>query len=156
VCAPLDLTIAGAAIDRGFNRIYARHFLETLKPKSLGIAQRFPGVLDPVKIREARSLYQFDDVVTAPLHGFTGADDYWQRASSRPWLRGVRVPTLVLNARNDPFIPAASLADPRDASEQVLIETPATGGHAGFPAGRFPGHVEWLSQRLLHFFDSAS
>ena len=156
VSAPLDLTAAGIAIGRGLNVIYTRHFLATLKPKSLAMAARFPGCLDPRRIRAARTMWDFDEVVTAPLHGFAGADDYWRRASSRPWLRAIRVPTLVLNARNDPFIPAESLATRAQASNRVVLEKPADGGHAGFPAGGFPGHVEWLPQRLLHFFDDAT
>jgi len=156
VSAPIDLTAAGIAIGRGLNVVYTRHFLASLKPKSLAMASRFPGRLDAARIRRVRSMWEFDDVVTAPLHGFAGADDYWRRASSRPWLRGVRVPTLVLNARNDPFIPAESLPGPAEAGEHVRLEQPAEGGHAGFPAGRFPGHVDWLPRRLLHFFDFAS
>jgi predicted alpha/beta-fold hydrolase len=152
VSAPLDLTAAGVAIGQGLNRVYTQHFLATLKPKSLAMAARFPGLLDAARIRTVRSMWQFDDAVTAPLHGFDGADDYWRRASSKRWLAAIRLPTLVLNARNDPFIPAESLAGPGDVSATVLLEQPAQGGHAGFPAGRFPGHVAWLPRRLLHFF----
>jgi predicted alpha/beta-fold hydrolase len=156
VSAPLDLTAAGVAIGQGFNRVYTRHFLASLKPKSLAMAARFPGSLDAARIRAARTLWQFDDVVTAPLHGFRGADDYWRRASSKPWLRGVRVPTLVLNARNDPFIPARSLAAKGEVSDAIVLEQPRDGGHAGFPAGPFPGHVGWLPGRLLHFFGTGN
>jgi len=154
VSAPLDLVAAGRSIDRGVNRIYARHFLATLKPKSLGIATRFPGVLDERRIRRARTMWEFDEAVTAPLHGFMGADDYWSRASSKPWLRAISVPTLVLNARNDPFIPAVSLPARNDVSEWVTLEQPAGGGHAGFAHGPFPGRLEWLPARLLHYFAS--
>ena len=156
VSAPLDLSAAGMAIGQGFNRVYTRHFLATLKPKSLMMAALHPGRLDPARIRRARTLWHFDDVVTAPLHGFSGADDYWTRASAKPWLRRIAVPTLVLNARNDPFIPAASLPQPGDVSPAVLLEQPAEGGHAGFPVGAFPGHLGWLPQRLLHFLDFGS
>jgi predicted alpha/beta-fold hydrolase len=153
VSAPLDLTAAGIAIGQGFNRVYTRHFLWTLKPKSLAMSARFPGRLDPQRIRATRTMWDFDEVVTAPLHGFSGADDYWRRASSKPWLRAVRLPTLVLNGRNDPFIPAASLATRGEVSDRVLLEQPTEGGHAGFPTGPFPGRVQWLPARLLHFFD---
>lgn len=152
VSAPLDLMAAGIAINQGLNRIYTMHFLATLKPKSLAIAQRFPGLLDPNKIRRARTMWDFDDVVTAPLHGFAGTSDYWTRASSKPWLHEIRLPTLVLNARNDPFIPHRSLPGPRDVSRSVLLEQPRHGGHAGFARGPFPGHVDWLPVRLLHYF----
>ncbi|MGE5169579.1 MAG: YheT family hydrolase [Rudaea sp.] len=154
VSAPLDLLAAGAAIDRGMNRIYARHFLATLKPKSLAIAARFPGSLDTSRIRRARTMWEFDDAVTAPLHGFAGTRDYWTRASSKPWLDKIGVPTLVLNARNDPFIPAHSLPRADEVSSAVTLEQPAHGGHVGFAHGRFPGNVDWLPARLLHYFSS--
>jgi len=155
VSTPLDLTAAGMAIDQGFNRIYARYFLQTLKPKALAMAARFPGTLDAQAIRRVDSMYRFDATVTAPLHGFTGTDDYWSRASSRPWLKAVAVPTLVLNARNDPFIPAASLPDRAQVSAAVTLEQPEAGGHAGFLAMPFPGRFGWLPQRVTAFFSAA-
>jgi predicted alpha/beta-fold hydrolase len=154
VSAPLDLMAAGIAIGRGVNRVYTRHFLATLKPKSLAMAARFPGLLDAARIRRVRTLWDFDDIVTAPLHGFAGTVDYWTRASSKPWLAGIAVPTLVINARNDPFIPAHTLPTQREVSAFVTLEQPRHGGHAGFAAGRFPGHVDWLPARLLHYFGS--
>ncbi len=152
VSTPLDLTAAGLDIDRGFNRIYAWHFLATLRPKSRDIARRFPGILDEARLRGVYSMYAFDDAVTAPLHGFAGTLDYWHRASSKPWLSQVAVPTLVLNAKNDPFVPGASLPGPAEVSRDVLLEQPAEGGHCGFMVGPFPGRLTWLPQRLLQFF----
>ncbi len=149
---PLDLTAAGYAIDRGANRIYAWHFLQTLKPKSIAMARRFPGLLDAAAIRRARTMYAFDDVVTAPLHGFAGADDYWRRASSKPWLAHVALPTLVINAQNDPFVPAQSLPRAAEASVDIVLEQPRAGGHVGFLIGPFPGRLGWLPCRLLDFF----
>ena len=154
VSAPLDLMAAGISIDRGLNRVYATHFLATLKPKALAMAERFPGLLDRKRIRRVRTMREFDDAVTAPLHGFASVADYWTRASSKPWLRSIAIPTLVLNARNDPFIPAASLPSPCDVSASVALEQPLHGGHVGFASGRFPGHVDWLPARLLHYFAS--
>jgi predicted alpha/beta-fold hydrolase len=116
------------------------------------MAARFPGLLDEARIRRVRTMWDFDDAVTAPLHGFAGTRDYWTRASSKPWLARVALPTLVINARNDPFIPAHSLPGANDVSAAVTLEQPRHGGHAGFASGRFPGHVEWLPARLLHFF----
>ena len=119
VSAPLDLMAAGVAIGQGVNRIYTVHFLATLKPKSLAMAQRFPGLLDPARIRRVRTMWEFDDAVTAPLHGFAGAADYWTpRVVEAMAARASRVPTLVLNARNDPFIPAESLPTARDVSRR--------------------------------------
>ena len=156
VSTPLDLMSAGIAIGQGFNRVYTKHFLTTLKPKSLAIAARFPGVLDTTRIRRVRTMWEFDDAVTAPLHGFAGTRDYWTRASSRPWLKHIALPTLVINARNDPFIPARSLPGPADVSGAVILEQPRHGGHVGFARGPFPGNVDWLPERLLHFFIQGS
>ncbi len=152
VSTPLDLSAAGVAIGQGLNRIYTLNFLSTLKPKSLALASRFPGLLDAARIRRVRTMYDFDDAVTAVLHGFAGATDYWRRASSRPWLAGVAVPTLVLNARNDPFVPPESLPGPDEVGPHVRLDQPDRGGHAGFLSGPFPGHLEWLPRRLLDFF----
>ena len=156
ISAPLDLVQSGAAIDLGLNRIYATHFLQTLRPKGLALAERFPGSLDARRIRRAWSMYAFDDVVTAPLHGFAGTDDYWQRASSKPWLPKITVPTLVLNAKNDPFVPAASLPNATEVGTAVRLEQPSTGGHVGFLTGPFPGNLRWVPQRLLQFFTTLS
>lgn len=152
VSAPLDLTAAGIAIEQGFSQFYSRLFQRTLVPKALSMAQRFPGMLDAAAIRNVRTMHAFDDAVTAPLHGFAGTDDYWSRASSKPWLRAIEVPTLVLNARNDPFIPAASLPDAAEVSPAVLLEQPEDGGHAGFAEAPFPGKLDWLPTRLVSFF----
>ena len=103
-------------------------------------------------MRASRNLYEFDNAVTAPLHGFRDTDDYWQRASSWPMLAGIRVPTLVLNAKNDPFMPESALAQTRMASKHVTLEFPAGGGHAGFLSGPFPGSHGWLAGRILQFF----
>jgi predicted alpha/beta-fold hydrolase len=156
ISTPIDLTAAGHALGRGLNRIYTRNFLGTLKPKSVALARRYPDRLDAAKVRRARSMFEFDDVLTAPLHGFDGAADYWRRASSKPWLAAIALPTLVLNARNDPFVPAASLPSPREASRHVRLEQPEEGGHVGFLSGPFPGNIEWLPRRLLHFFARGS
>lgn len=152
VSAPIDLAASGAALDRGFNkRAYTRHFLATLKRKSLAKLERFPGLYDPERVRRATTLYEFDDAVTAPLHGFRGADDYWARASSSPLLEGIRVPTLLLNARNDPFLPESALERATGrASEAVVIEFPPAGGHVGFA-----GRENWLARRVLDFLSAA-
>jgi uncharacterized protein len=151
VSAPIDLAAAGRALDRGLNRLlYTRHFLSTLRPKSLAKLDRFPGLYDAAKLRAARRFRDFDDLVTAPLHGFRDVDHYWSAASSGPYLEHIRVPTLLLNARNDPFLPEhALLAAARKAAPCVLLEFPRSGGHAGFPAGGRP----WLPQRLMEFLE---
>ena len=154
VCAPLDLTAAGQALQQGFSLVYAKRFLVTLKANSRAKLARFPGLFDERRMLSARTLYDFDDAVTAPVHGFRDAADYWRRASSKPWLGGVRLPALVLNALNDPFLPRQALPGPQQVSASVRLEYPEAGGHVGFVSGAFPGHLGWLPQRLLDFFDS--
>jgi uncharacterized protein len=152
VSAPLDLMASGDALGQGFNLVYARNFLDTLRAKSLSKLERHPGLYDADAVRRSRTLREFDDLVTAPLHGFRNTDDYWTRASSKPGLKNVRVPTLVINARNDPFLPAAALPGPGDVSAAVTLEQPEEGGHVGFVSGAFPGNLGWLPRRLLEFF----
>lgn len=104
----------------------------------------------------SRTFGEFDDTVTAPLHGFAGARDYWTRASCKPWLRDIACPTLLLNARNDPFLPQQALPRQQEVSRQVTREFPDGGGHVGFISGPFPGNIDWLPARLLAFFAAHS
>jgi uncharacterized protein len=147
VSAPLDLPASGGALDRGLNRLlYTRMFLATLKPKSLAQLERFPGLFDAARVRGATSFRDFDDAYTAPLHGFRDVEHYWSSAASGPWLERIAVPTLVLNARNDPFLPEKDLlAATSKAARCVQLEFPRRGGHVGFPAS-------WLARRLIEFF----
>jgi predicted alpha/beta-fold hydrolase len=155
ISAPLDLVAAGDAIDRGLNRLlYARTFLRTIKPRALAKWQQYPGLFDRERLIAARTIHAFDDCFTAPLHGFIDADDYWRRASAKPHLHAIRVPALVLNARNDPIIPGDSLPRPHEVGPHVTLWQPEEGGHVGFVAGRWPGHAhampnavcDWLAQ----------
>jgi predicted alpha/beta-fold hydrolase len=155
VSAPLDLMAAGDALGRGFARVYAWHFLGSLKRGALQKLERFPGLFDAARVRRATTLRDFDNVVTAPLHGFRDTDDYWTRASAKPLLGGVRVPLLLVNARDDPFLPEASLPLRSEVSSAVTLEFPDTGGHVGFVSAPFPGHIAWLPRRLMHFFENS-
>lgn len=152
VSAPLDLTAAGKVLDTGFNKVYTHHFLTTLKQKALRKSQQFPGLLDSQAIAACHSLYEFDNLVTAPLHGFKNTDDYWHQSSSKPWLASIHVPTLLINARNDPFLPEHVLPDQSAVSAAVSLEFPQQGGHVGFIRGSFPGKLDWLPQRIMQFF----
>ena len=100
----------------------------------------------------ARTLYEFDNLFTAPLHGFRDTDDYWSRASAKPHLHRIRIPALVLNARNDPFVPAHSLPGPQEVGRSVTLWQPAHGGHVGFARGRFPGHGQTLPEAVTDWF----
>lgn len=147
VSAPLDLTNSGATLSRGFNRIYTKNFLQTLKPKCLHKLTQFPKLFDRERMLNAKNLYEFDNVVTAPLHGYRDVDDYWHRASACLVLNDIQVPTLVLNAQNDPFMPAQFL--PKVASTYVTLDYPQHGGHVGFAQGSFPGKLDWLPEKIL-------
>ncbi|MDO8252137.1 MAG: alpha/beta fold hydrolase [Rhodoferax sp.] len=157
VSSPLDLAASGWAIGRGFNRlVYTRRFLTTMKPKALQKLVQHPGLFNAEALRAAHDLYEFDNVFTAPLHGFKSTEDYWSRASAKPHLHQIRIPALVVNARNDPFVPAWSLPRQRDVGKQVTLWQPAHGGHVGFPNGPIPGHVRsmpdavggWLAAQI--------
>jgi len=149
ISAPVDLAASGAALSAGFNRIYAQYFLRSLKPKCLVKLEQYPGLFNREAMLRSRDLYEFDNVVTAPLHGFRDTNDYWQQASSKPLLGGIRVPTLLLNARNDPFLPEVAL--PRDdaVSTHVVADFTDEGGHVGYP-GTW-GSESWLARRVTRF-----
>ncbi len=154
VSAPMDLTAGGASLGRGFARVYARMFLRTLKAKSRAKLAQYPDLFDRARMEAARDLHAFDDVVTAPLHGFRDADDYWLRASSKPLLRHIAVPTLILNARNDPFLPAEALPTDAEVSSCVTLSFPEDGGHVGFLDARADGSA-WMPRRVTRFLASA-
>ncbi|PXW89922.1 hypothetical protein C8R34_10379 [Nitrosomonas sp. Nm84] len=152
VSVPLDLAAAGSALDTGFNQVYTRHFLDTLKDKAFDKLAQFPGLFDAKALKKCSSIYDFDNLVTAPLHGFKNTDEYWRLSSSKQWLGHIKVPTLVINARNDPFMSASALPSRHEVSSAVTLEFPPEGGHAGFMQGPFPGKLSWLPKKILSFF----
>jgi len=154
VSAPLDLAAANAQLSSGFNLVYARHFLRTLIPAARAKALRFPDRFDMRRAEAARTLRDFDDAVTAPLHGFLGADDYYARSSAGPLLGAIRAPTLLLHAANDPFLPASALPQRERLPAAVALEVHRHGGHVGFVDGAPPGRIDWLPQRLLAHFSA--
>ncbi len=150
VCSPLDLAAGGHHIGRGFNRlVYTTMFLRSMKPKALAKLAQHPGLFVREALLAARDLYEFDNIFTAPLHGFRDTEDYWRRASAKPVLHRIRVPALALNACNDPFIPAQSLPLPGSVGASVTLWQPPQGGHVGFPAGGFPGHVHAMPRAVV-------
>jgi uncharacterized protein len=152
VSAPMDLMAAGDRLGRGFNRIYGLNFLRSLKRKSLDKLRRFPAIADRRRIAGAWTLRRFDDAFTAPVHGFRNVEDYWTRASSKPELDRIRLATLIVHARNDPFLPGHHLPAANQLPDAIECEFTAGGGHVGFAGGPFPGNLNWLPQRLLGFF----
>jgi len=155
VSAPVDLNAAASVLDFGHRRaIYTRSFIESLKPKILAKIAAHQLKIDPEAVFACSTFRQIDDLYTAPIHVFKDADDYWTRASSKPWLQHIQIPTLLINARNDPFLPAAALPQEREVSASVNLEIPDSGGHVGFVSGSFPGSIAWLPHRIFRFLSS--
>lgn len=158
ICAPLDLVASGNQLSStwALRQLCTHHFLKPMKRKIMEKARRFPGTIDVLRLDRVKTLRDFDDFYTAPMHGYKNALDYWTRASSKPLLNLLQTPTLVLNSRNDPFVPAQSLPGSADCASGVLLHQPATGGHVGFTSGAFPGHSGWLLARLDKFFSTGA
>ena len=133
VSAPLDLSASGQAMGRGFNRqVYTRMFMASMKPQALHKLAQYPGLFSATAMHAARDLFTFDNIFTAPLHGFKDTHDYWRRASAKPRLALIQVPSLLVNALNDPFVPAVSLPQPSQVGRFVTLWQPRHGGHVGF------------------------
>ncbi|MCC8394073.1 hydrolase [Paraburkholderia sp. MMS20-SJTR3] len=153
ISTPIDVHAGGRALSQGFGLVYTRNFLKSLKQKASQKLEQFPGLFDRDAMLASRTMYEFDNVVTAPLHGFRNTDHYWSSATTRPLLPHIEVPTLVLNARNDPFLPATALPSPHEVSNAVELYQPEHGGHAGFMTGPFPGRIDWLSRRVFSYLE---
>jgi uncharacterized protein len=149
VCSPVDLTASGHHIGRGFNRqVYTRMFMRSMKPKALLKLAQHPGLFNRERLLAARDLYEFDNIFTAPVHGFKNTDDYWLRASAKPHLHQIRIPALVVNALNDPFVPASSLPAVGTGGPFVTLWQPQQGGHVGFAHGGFPGQLQAMPEAV--------
>jgi predicted alpha/beta-fold hydrolase len=153
VSVPFDLEVAARRIDSGFSRIYAAVFLKTLKLKALQKAARYPDLPDPKEIARIRSFAAFDDLVTAPLHGFRNGMDYWTRSSSIRFLEGIRRPTLLISAEDDPFLPGEYLPKKIvSGSKWLKSDFTLRGGHVGFVQGPLPWTASyWIDQRIVRF-----
>lgn len=155
VSVPVDLHAAAGLLDRGANKvIYTRHFVRTLKQKILQKIHAHGLTVDARRVSRASTFREIDDLYTAPLHGFKNAEDYWIRSSSKQWLKHIEVPTLLLNARNDPFLPLSAFPGQKEVSPVVETLYPDCGGHVGFVSGGFAGELRWLPERILRFFGS--
>jgi predicted alpha/beta-fold hydrolase len=154
VSCPFDLALCAAHLDTPACWWLRAVFLRTLRAKALAKAARFPGALDAAAVRRARTFREFDDLVTAPLHGFRDAADYWRRASSGPLLGEIARPALLLSAIDDPLIPPACLpGEAARANPALAFEVTAQGGHVGFVAGSALAPRYWAEERVLSFVD---
>jgi uncharacterized protein len=154
VSAPFNLGVVAKKIERGFSRIYQWYLLRSLRRDVLrkmdALGTDFG--LDRSEVRRLDTFFKFDDRISGPLHGFQGAEDYYARTRSDELLRHVTVPTLIVNARNDPLVPPHLIPHPRDISDKVTLEITDHGGHMGFVAGRWPWSPRfWLDTRVPEF-----
>ncbi len=156
---PFDLGAGARHLERGLSRLYAWHFVRTLKRKGKAALRRHPGLrVDTGRMEASRTFWEFDDAFTAPVHGFLGADDYYRRSSSLPFLDSIRVATLLLSAVDDPFLPPVVLDRVREtaATNPALhVEFTATGGHVGWVMGPPWAPTYYMESRLMHWFDEA-
>ncbi len=155
ISAPVDLASCARALDgRRGNRWYLRRFLKTLLAKTAAKSRQFPGSIDAARLARIRTIRAFDDAITAPLHGFASAEDYWARASALPVLANLTIPSLLLNAGDDPLLDLPCYPAQAAAPHPWLhLETPAHGGHVGFPNFR-QGGQPWYEHRILEFLGS--
>jgi len=153
VSVPCDLEGAARVLARPGNSIYMQYFLRSLREKVRCKAELFPEVFDISGLESVRTFAEFDERYTAPLHGFSGALDYWQKSSCGQFLRGVDRPTLILNAADDPFLSPACFPV-REATRNpfLTLEVPPTGGHCGFLSIPRNG-LGFLERRVVDFFD---
>lgn len=160
VSVPFDLEAGARHIARGAARIYDRNFLRTLRAKAMVKLRRYPDLFDRERLARARSVFDFDDVVTAPVHGFGDAVDYYTRSSSLGFLGRIRVPTLLLSAEDDPFLPRNVLSAVHAAGQSnaaLRIEIHPRGGHVGFVEGAWPWRASYYAERrVFEFFDTHS
>ena len=150
VSVPFDLARASAHINRGFARIYQRHFIRSLKSKARKKLERFPDLITVQRLARIKTMYEFDDEVTAPVHGFQNANHYYSSSSSLGWIERISIPTLLLNAVDDPFLPRVVLDDVTRVAEKnpnLHLEFPRHGGHVGFIAGWNPLRPSYYAER---------
>lgn len=153
ISTPFDLALSARALEQGFGRIYMRGLVRGLKAKAKAKLLLFPGFVDERKLNAAKTLAQFDDLVTAPVHGFKDADDYWSHSSSIRFLPGIRRPALLISSKDDPFFPGKFLPVAEAAANPFLTaEFTERGGHVGFLTGSWPGRAQsWTEERTIQF-----
>ncbi|MCF8236655.1 MAG: alpha/beta fold hydrolase [Saprospiraceae bacterium] len=152
--APVHLASSSHQLDQGINRLYVYQFLRTLIPKALAKLELFDHELDREAIRSSGSFAEFDQAFTAPVNGFTSAEDYWDQASSLPWLHKIERPTLLINAVDDPFLgPACYPADIARQHPFLTFEAPENGGHLAFPS-LWATPDCWSENRTAHFLST--
>ena len=149
------LSLAADRLARGLSRLYQHRLIGDLCAK---LHRKFSEGTSPVDLRRAdssRDFWEFDDIVTAPLHGFEDVHDYYTRSSSRQYLRDIGIPTLILHAEDDPFMTPEVLPSREELSSSIRLEVSARGGHVGFVHGPLPWRPRyWLEERIPEFLET--
>lgn len=154
ISAPIDLKASADALDTGMNRIfYTPIFVDSIRAKALVLSKRFPGVLDDKLIGNAKTIHDIDNAVTSVLYGADDAIDYYNKNASKPYLQNIVLPTLIINAKNDPFMPAKFLPSTAEVSKFVTLDYQEEGGHVGFFSTRFSDANSWLPSRIIEFLE---
>lgn len=149
VSVPFELNRAARQLERGLSQIYQKYLLNKLRKSVTAKAATHPPPVPLTQLAELKTFRQFDNAITAPLHGFRNVDDYYTRSSSRQYLHRIRVPTLIIHALDDPFLPADAIPSNKDLAPSVTLELSPHGGHVGFVAGSHPGKAQyWLESRI--------
>jgi predicted alpha/beta-fold hydrolase len=149
VSVPFNLDRAAQRLEQGFSRVYQRYLLNKLRRSYRAKLSVHPMPVPDERLDALDTFRQFDDAVTAPLHGFRGVDDYYARASSRQYLRAIETPTLIVHAVDDPFVPADAIPTENELGPGVTLELSLHGGHVGFVAGALPFRARyWLETRI--------
>lgn len=148
---PCDLRSSAMRLAHPANSIYMRRFLATLRQKVREKMKLMPGSLHDAGLDDISTFQEFDDAYTAPLHGFRDAEDYWHQCSSRRYLEGIRLPALLVNAKDDPFLaPECFPVKEARSSPYLFLEIPSSGGHVGF-LGRDATNRYWMEARAVAF-----
>ena len=149
---PMDLLACSRAIEKPENWLYLRRFLRSLKPKIEAKERLYPDQITVKNYAKIKTFYDFDDVYTGPVHGFAGADDYYARSSSIYFVEHIQIPTLIINAQNDPLVPFKSLPLRIIAElKNVFLELTTDGGHCGFCPSEVLEGAYWSERRALAF-----
>ncbi|MDX2345412.1 MAG: hydrolase [Legionella sp.] len=156
ISTPFDLALLATHMNQGFPRIYQRHLIQSLRELFNKKLKQYPEELAPYlkKMNSLHSFWEFDEHITAPLYGFSNAETYYRESSSRQFLKHIQTPTLILHAKDDPFMPAHAIPLPHELSSDITLELSAKGGHVGFISGAIPGKpIYWLDQRTPLFLE---
>ncbi len=153
ISTPFDLAISAHTLEQGFNKIYMARMVRSLKHKTRAKLEQFPNLVDRDALLAVKTMVEFDDLVTAPLHAFANAQAYWTASSSAQFLPTIKRPTLLINAQDDPLLPAEHLPRPEQINNPFLtMEFPSSGGHLGFISGGWPWRpTSWAEHRAIEF-----